>query len=203
MQMGATRSVARSANSQFLYGILIAIAILVVTGAVLAFDTLAGAPGFPSPSAGSGAARVGDDVATSFGVVAVEHVDRVVGPTAKALGGVTHGIHSLVPPDEVQIQTAATLTNRLDHPIRYSPEQFALRVGRRRRSVRALSSSVLPGTLQPDASIDVTLSFIAPRDGSRMWMSYEDPGRSPPIVIDLGRLPAAPRSPSPGFHHHH
>ena len=73
-----------------------------------------------------GPAAIGEDVRTSFGVVAVESMTKSAGPTAKALAGVTHGIQSLVPPDKVQVLTTVTITNTTRSVIRYTPAQFLL-----------------------------------------------------------------------------
>src|SRR4051794_14139598 len=72
-------------------------------------------------------AAVGQDVTTSFGVVAVQSITRSAGPTAKALAGVTHGIQNLIAPDKVQIVATVTLTN-----LRLSPVPYPARRWRRR-----------------------------------------------------------------------
>jgi hypothetical protein len=145
-----------------------------------------------------GPAAIGRDVPTSFGVVAVEAMTKNTGPTAKSLAGVTHGIQSLVPPNKLQVNATVTLTNLQKRLLHYSPAQFTLhatrgaKFTRGARSFRLVRSSTGQGTLQPDASIEATLTFVAPRDGSKLWMTFNDPARAPPVVFDLGRTDRTP-----------
>jgi hypothetical protein len=152
-------------------------------------------------------AAIGQDVPTSFGVVAVEGMTKNAGPTAKKLAGVTHGIQSLVPPNKIQVNATVTITNLQATPLHYSPSQFALHADRgdkftrRARQFRLVRSSIAGGTLQPDASIEATLSFVAPRDGSKLWMTFEDLARPPPVLFDLGRTDRTPPGAFNGYHH--
>jgi hypothetical protein len=173
--------------------VALAAAALAVAGVVLAIGIVrTGAPQ-PTPLAlPPGPFGTAQDIPTSFGVVAVEHAEKLAGPTAKALSGVTHGVGNLVPPNRVQVQASVTLTNLLEHPVAYSPTQFRLLVGPKRRPVRTLRSNLRPGTLQPDASIDGRLVFVVPRNGAALWVEYTDPGRAKPILIDLGRTGRTP-----------
>jgi len=143
------------------------------------------------------------DIPASFGVVAVEHVEKINGVGAKALAGVTHGISGFVAPNKVQVQASVTLTNLLDHPIKYDPRQFRLLVGKNKKPLDEVQSNLRPGTLQPDASIDSQLKFIAPRDGSKLWIAFSDPGRAKPILVDLGRTGKTPAGAFDGFHRGH
>lgn len=153
-------------------------------------------------------AGIAQDVPTSFGVVAVESVTRNAGPTAKALAGVTHGIGNLVAPNKVQIDATVTLTNLQNKLVRYSPQQFKLHATRGgkpahgARSLRLSRASVPGGTLQPNASIDATLTFVVPRDGRKLWMSFDDPSRAPPVLFDLGRIDRTPPGALNQYHAH-
>lgn len=153
-------------------------------------------------------AAIGQDVPTSFGVVAVEGMTKNTGPTARSLAGVTHGIQSLVPPNKLQVNATVTLTNLQHRVVRYSPAQFTLhathgdKFTRGARSFRLARSSTAAGTLQPDASIEATLTFVAPRDGSKLWMTFKDPARGPPVVFDLGRTDRTPPGALNQYHAH-
>jgi hypothetical protein len=180
-----------------LVAFMIAIASLGGVGFFLAagiFDRGAG-PGIPPPRPHPRPYSVGDAVPTTFGAVAVEHVERLKGLTAKDLSGVTHGIQNLIGPDRIQIQTSVTLTNLSTAVQPYSPAEFALvetkgakppPAGRRGRL--PFSASVHDGTLQPDASIGARITFTSQRNGDHLWMRYTDPGRRSPVLIDLGRV---------------
>ena len=154
----------------------------------------------------NGPAAVAQDVPTSFGVVAVESVTVNAGPTAKALAGVTHGIQNLVRPDRLQVDATVTLTNQQQKVLRYSPAAFTLYATRGRapapgdRPIHLVRASALPGTLQPNAAVDATLTFVLPRDGSKLWMTFVDRGK--PIVFDLGRTDRTPPGALNAYHAH-
>jgi hypothetical protein len=143
------------------------------------------------------------DIPTSFGVVAVEHAEKINGTTAKQVGGNTHGISGFVAPNKVQIEASVTLTNLLAKPVAYDPRQFRLLVGEKRKPVTEVKSNLTPGTLQPDAAVDGRLSFVAPRTGAKLWIEFTDPGRKKPILIDLGRTGKTPPNAFDGFHKGH
>ena len=155
-----------------------------------------------------GPAAIAQDVPTSFGVVAVESMTKNAGPTAKALAGMTHGVGNLVPPNKLQVDVTVTLTNLKSKLVRYSPAQFRLHAtrgdkpARGSRSFRLSRASVAPGTLQPQASIDATLTYVVPRDGSKLWMTFDDAARAPPILFDLGRIDRTPRGALNQYHAH-
>jgi hypothetical protein len=145
---------------------------------------------------------VSQDIPTSFGAVAIDNVEKVNGVTAKDLSGVTHGISNYVPPNKTQVQASVTLTNLLGDTVDYSPTQFRLLVGKKRKPVGEVRASFRPGTLQPDASISGQLKFVAPRNGSQLWVEFTDPKRSKPVLIDLGRTGRTPDNAFDGFHKH-
>lgn len=191
-------------RTALLVGYLAAAAMLVLAGGYLTAGIVSrGAPQDPVIALPQGPFGTAQDIPASFGVVAVEHVEKLDGLGAKALGGVTHGISGFVAPGKVQVQASVTLTNLLDHPIAYDPRQFRLLVGAKRKPIDEVRSNLRPGTLQPDASIDSQLKFIAPRDGSKLWIEFSDPGRSKPILIDLGRTGKTPAGAFDGFHRGH
>jgi hypothetical protein len=152
-----------------------------------------------------GGYAVGDSVFTSFGAIAIESVEKSNGPTARQLSGVTHGIQGLIPPNKTQLQAFATMTNLGTRPVRYSPDQFSIVVGRKDAHPQRLSgASVRAGVLQPNASIDLRLSFIVPRKGQRLWARFADPAaRKAPVLIDLGRVTKTPGGALANYHRHH
>ena len=183
--------------------IAVAVTLVLAGGYVTAGLISRGAPKDPVVALPAGPFGTAQDIPASFGVVAVEHVDKINGLRAKDLAGVTHGISGLVPPNKVQVQASVTLTNLLNHPIKYDPRQFRLLSGPAKKPISEVQSNMRPGTLQPDASIDAQLRFIAPRDGSKLWIEFSDPGRAKPILIDLGRTGKTPPGAFDGFHAGH
>ena len=187
-----------------LVGYIAAAVALVIAGGYLTVGLVSrGAPEDPAIALPKGPFGTSQDIPASFGVVAVEHVEKINGLGAKDLAGVTHGISGFVAPNKVQVQASVTMTNLLDHPIAYDPRQFRLLVGAKQKPIEEVQSNLRPGTLQPDASIDSQLKFVAPRNGSKLWIEFSDPGRAKPILIDLGRTGKTPTGAFDGFHAGH
>src|SRR5437879_1042280 len=97
---------------------------LAMVGAALAVGMVANgrlataeAPAYP----------VGGDAPTSFGSISVQEISLTDGPSAADLGGMTHGVTSLVPPDQLQVQVSLLLTNGSARPVDFAPtRQFRL-----------------------------------------------------------------------------
>jgi hypothetical protein len=190
-----------------LVGFLALIVTLAAVGAYLAAGVVGGdghdAPSVPKQVQPDNGFALGDSVYTSFGAVAVEAVEKNKGLTPKDLSGVTHGIQGLVGPDKVQVQAFATMTNLNAGLVQYSPAQFSLLVGSKTAKPLALTSaSVKPGVLQPNAAIDMRLSFVLPAKGQKLWVRFKDPARSKPYLIDLGRVTKTKQGPLANTHTH-
>lgn len=180
--------------------ILVATALL---GAALAAQVFAGSGDHHAhaDAAPAGPFHVAQDIPTSFGFVAVEHAETLKGLTPRELGGSTHGIGSFVGRDKALVQAAVTITNTAEQPLAYSPRQFRVVSRSPKGAVERIPlahASVRDGELQPDAAIDARLSFVVPRDGSRLEVEFADAGRPEPIRILLdtraGRLTAEDRA---------
>lgn len=171
------------------YALVGSIGLLTLVGALVALGTLRG--GTPAAHQHTHTAPVrtddvGRSVPTSFGAVSVESVKKVTGMTRKQLGGMTH-FPSYVAPNQMQVQVALELTNLKDHTIDYSPRQFRLVVGSS-RPIPLARATFPDGTLQPSASIDGQLSFVAPRQNrgkQHLWLEFRDAGNVL-VRADLG-----------------
>ena len=135
---------------------------------------------------------IASDVRTSFGSVVVGTAQSLPGVTRKALAGNNHGIGGYVPPDKVQVQVTVEISNRLRTPIPYSPSQFSLISGKA-APIKVTGSSIKPATLLPDAAVEATLIFVAPRKGQKLKLAFLDRGRTTPFLIDLGRVDTSPK----------
>jgi hypothetical protein len=144
------------------------------------------------PETDSSAFSIGQSIPTSFGIVVVDDVENLAGLTSQDLGGMTHGIQNLVLADQAQIQVSILLSNQTDSAIYYSPTQFRLLEQQGLDLILPFGATVKPGMLGPKASIEATLSFIAPRNGGRLWIRFDDPGGGGPILVDAGRTDQAP-----------
>ena len=186
-----------------LIALVLSVVALAVGGVVISIGLLERGAPQPQVPALKGPFGVSQDIPTSFGAVAIDNVEKINGLTARALAGVTHGISNYVPPNKVQVQASVTLTNLLNaDTVDYSPTQFRLLVGRKRKPVEDVRASFRPGTLQPNASISGQVKFIAPRTGSQLWIEFTDPKRPKPILVDLGKTGKTPDGAFDGFHKH-
>lgn len=141
--------------------------------------------------------QIGDDVSSSFGVVAVEFVRSVDGVSSRALAGASHGVSGLVDSSHRQIQVAVAVTNRSEHPINQKAKQFTLlvRQGGKTQALKPAAGDLPDMRIQPHAGIEGHLDFTLPRKTAQLTLLYRDPGRHQPIVIDLGSSSAKPASP--------
>jgi hypothetical protein len=200
--MTATALRAPRRAAPLLLGLVLGTIALALAGAALAAGIIrTGDPAAgDAPALPAGPFGLAEDIPASFGVVAVEHVDKVSGTTSKQVGGMTHGISGFVRPDQQQIQASVTLTNLTAAPVAYTPGQFRLLAGG--KPVTTFKSSFEAGELQPYAAIEGRLTYVAPRKGAKLELQFRDPGRSAPITIELGRTGRTPAGALDRFDHH-
>jgi hypothetical protein len=140
-----------------------------------------------------GPAGLGVPTRTSFGYLEVESVEQILGLTPKKLAGMTHGIHSLVKADQMQVQLVLALRNTSGSTQDYDPSQFVLRVGPPRgktKTYESTTTSVRAGSLAGRSSMETTVGFVIPRfnpRGSRISLELRERGRAP-LNLDLGRV---------------
>jgi len=137
---------------------------------------------------------IGDDVSSSFGVVAVAYVRSVGGVTNRALAGSSHGVSGLVTSKQQRIQVAVSITNRSNLPINHKSSQFTLLVtqGGKTRSLKPAAGNLPDMRVLPHAGIEGHLGFTLPLKPVTLTLQYRDPGRAQPIVIDLGDFTSRP-----------
>ena len=144
----------RAVNRLPLVALVLSVAALAIGGIVISVGLIQRGAPEPEVPVLKGPFGVSQDIPTSFGAVAIDNVEKVNGLTAKALSGVTHGISNYVPPNKTQVQASVTLTNLLnDRSQAYSPTQFRLLIGKKRKPAKDVRASFRPGRLQPGASI--------------------------------------------------
>jgi len=175
-----------------LYAFLGGVATLALVGVFLAASMI----GWFGVSSRGGANHSGpfglaQDVRTSFGVVTIESVDKSTGLTSQQLAGVNHGIQNLVSPDQVQLDVLVSITNELDAPAAYSPDQFVLIADNSDTPIQATSATFHDGTLQPHAQIEGKLSFVVSLGARKLLLRYTDPAQPQPILFDLGSTAGA------------
>ena len=107
----------------------------------------------------------------------VTHVEQVAGLSDADLGGMAHGVQSLVPQDKALIRVTVTVSadgTSTDYDAR------ALRAYATGASIGVgpLGGSLAPGRLQAHGQIEGSLSYVVPRKTSQ-------------LVLRAGRLPRA------------
>ncbi len=145
--------------------------------------------------------QIGVDVESSFGVVAVEYVKALEGLSSRSLAGATHGVPGLVDTKHVQVQAALSVTNRSSAPLNFTVGQVTLRVtrGGETTTVEPVTADIPDTRVLPDAAIEGHVDFVIPRQRAQLTLVFQDPGRTDPILLDLGR----PNFPDPVAGHDH
>jgi hypothetical protein len=164
------------------------VALLAIVGFFAGLVTLLPARAASVPDAGP---IVGDSLPTSYGTITVQHVETIDGLTMQDLGGMSHGIADLVQTDETQILVSVLVVNDSDDPVFVEPGQFALFVEGSTDPLVPTSSTIKPLTLQPGASVEASVVFVAPLSGAEISVGYSDPG-GPVLVVPAGGLDQAP-----------
>jgi hypothetical protein len=205
----AAGGAARLRPAAILY--LACVLVLAVGGALLGVRLLQA--GAVSTQVHIGPSGLGVPARTSFGYVEVESVAQIRGLTPKALAGMTHGIHSLVKADQMQVQLVLALRNTRGSTRAYDPSDFVLRLaprGGKGKTYQSASTSVRAGRLSARSAMETTLGFVIPRfnpKGTRLSLEFRERGRSP-LALDLGPVRpggslAAVRAALSQDHNHH
>ena len=162
------------------------LALACIAGGALAVDMLRGNnPLINGPrSSGPVIHAIGEDVATSFGVVAVEHAVAISGLNDSQITG-AHGVPGLVTAGSIDVQVAGVITNLTDHVLQYQATQFEL-IDNSGAAVPMSRAPQLPGELQPFAAIDVLVDFVTTTEARPFKVRFVDPLTNKPLLIDLG-----------------
>jgi hypothetical protein len=111
----------------------------------------------------------------------VTHAEQVQGLSDAALGGMSHGIQSLVTDDKALVTLRMVITAG-DSPGSYDAR--ALRVFVKGSSVGAppVGGILVPAHLRARASIEGYLSFVVPRDGAQIVLRAPGNARELPLL---------------------
>lgn len=133
----------------------------------------------------------GQPVRTSFGALTVNGTEVNNGLTTADLGGMSHGVSSLVKAGRAQIEVTLTFANSRNHPVLISADQFRLVTRRAGQAASAplkpTGTTLLPGPLPAGAGLDTRVAFVVPTDGALLELQYTDPAWKTPIRVALGR----------------
>jgi hypothetical protein len=166
----------------------IAFVVACLAGISLSFLMLRGDNPLVSSSAAQNATAhiIGEDVRTSFGVIAVEHATAISGLNDQQVTG-AHGVPGLVEAGSIDVQVAAVITNLTDDVISYQATQFEL-VDATGATVPMSRAPQLPGELQPFAAIDVLVDYVTTTNARPFKVRFVDPATKEAIYIDLGAV---------------
>lgn len=166
--------------------VAVALAIACIAGGLLAVDMLRGNNPLIASSGSPGSANhaIGEDIATSFGVIAVEHAVAISGLNDSQITG-AHGVPGLVKAGSIDVQVSAVITNLSNNVLAYKPTQFEL-IDNTGATVPMSRAAQLPEELQPFAAIDVLVDYVTTTDARPFKVRFVDPSTNKALLIDLG-----------------
>jgi hypothetical protein len=141
-----------------------------------------------APAPDSSSIRVGG---VSYRVAGAE---QVKGLTDADLSGMAHGIQGLVTADKALV-TVSVVISAGDSPASFDPSQLEVVAGSG-TPIPAIGATLSGGPLDAHASLEGAISFVVPRDGSRLALVA--PGQS--HGVDLLQVDVA--APGSGSHAH-
>lgn len=144
---------------------------------------------------------INQPAATSYGSLIVSGADDLIGLTSEDLAGVTHGIQNLVLADSTQIQLTLALINNSSRAVELDPKHFQLVSPPSVEPILISGATIRTGELRPRSSINITLSFVVPRDGASYILQYDDPGSDQLVQIDLGGVDVVSPEELDAIHH--
>jgi len=119
----------------------------------------------------------------------VTHAEQVKGLSADDLAGMSHGIQSLVTSERTLV-TVSVVVSAGDKPATYDPSQLELVAVGTNAPIAAVGATISGGALDAHGSLEGAVSFVVPRDGSRLELRAHGQTRSVPLLqVDV---------PSPG-----
>lgn len=166
----------RTSTTRLVVPALIAVTLCVaLAGVAIAFRiALAGAP------ASDGR------VPTSFGAMWVESSDQINVPQTNNKGN--FGMPVMGAPDKVMLEVTVRLANTDKAPVDLTPDRFALRLGPGKAPVSVEGARFDSVRLLPGAVFDARVQFPVEKGGEyQPTLLFDDPGRSKPLTVDLGR----------------
>ena len=111
----------------------------------------------------------------------VTHVEQVAGLSDADLGGMAHGVQSLVPQDKALIRVTVTVSadgTSTDYDAR-ALQAYATGAS---VGVGPLGGSLTPGRLQPHGQIEGSLSYVVPRKTTRLVLRAGRLSRAVPLL---------------------
>jgi len=203
MEAFALRQPRRLAARASLVAIVAVAVALAAFGAALIPGTLGADRAKPAPAGvltHKAVFKIGDRAPMSYGAMSVLDARVAAGLTNQQLGGVTHGISGLIDARSSQLELSIALTNSTYAGAQWTAEDFRLEAARSGREFAPVGGTDESGTLAPGASIDLSMNFVAPRNGDHFTLRVRDGNRFVRVhLIQVGKAPAGTK----GFDHAH
>lgn len=125
-------------------------------------------------------------VPTSFGALWVESSQQISIPQTDNKGN--FGMPIMGAPDKVMLEVTVRLANTDKAPVDVTPDRFSLRLGPGAAPISVEGARFESVRLLPEAVFDARVQFPVVKGGQyQPTLLFDDPGRSKPITLDLGR----------------
>lgn len=111
----------------------------------------------------------------------VTHAEQVKGLSDADLGGMSHGVQSLVTDDKALINVTLVVTAG-DSPSSYDAGVFRAYAVGSSVAVSPVGGTLNPGRLGANARIEGSLSFIVPRNGAQLTLRVPGDAREVPLL---------------------
>jgi hypothetical protein len=147
------------------------VGVILVATALGAWRTVA----LQAPVADASTITVGD---VSYRVT---HAEQVTGLTAEDLSGMAHGIQSLVTAERTLV-TVSIVVSAGDSPASYDPSELEVVADGSDTPIPAAGSTISAGPLDAHARLEGAVSFVVPRDGSRLELRSHGQSHSVPLL---------------------
>lgn len=119
---------------------------------------------------------------------AVTHAEQVKGLSDADLGGMAHGVQSLVSDDKALVTVTLVITAE-DSPSSYDASVLRAFATGSSVGVPPVGGTLAPGRLRAHARIEGTLSFVFPRNGAQIALRAPNDSREVPL-LNVDEAPA-------------
>jgi len=111
----------------------------------------------------------------------VTHAEQVKGLSDSDLGGMSHGIQSLVTDDEALV-TVTLVVMAGDSPSSYDASVLRAFATGASAAIAPVGGTLSPGRLRARARIEGSLSFVVPRNGAQLSLRAPNGAREVPLL---------------------
>lgn len=138
-------------------------------------------------------------VPTSFGALWVESSHQITLPQTDNKDN--FGMPIMGAPDKVMVEVTVRLANTDKAPVDVTPDRFSLRLGPGQAPISVEGARFESVRLLPGAVFDARVQFPVKGGEYQPSLLFDDPGRSKPITVELGRTQV--QEPAADQHQHH